>query len=64
MREKVLRNKNVCEMLNISTTTLWRWQKAGYFPESRSLPCSSIKGWSESTVNAWITRNFDTTIGE
>lgn len=64
MGEKILRNRNVCEMLNISPTTLWRWQKAGYFPKSKSLPCSSIRGWTESTVNSWIVLNFDETIGE
>jgi len=58
MRERVLRNKKVCEILDISETTLWRWRKAGYFPEPRGVPHSSIKGWAESTIDEWVMQNY------
>lgn len=61
MRELLLRKQAVCETLNISLTTLWRWEKAGYFPKAKSIPGSSIKGWSETTVNNWIEDNFSYT---
>ena len=64
MRETFLRAKHVCERLNISETSLWRWRKAGFFPDPKSLPGSSIKGWAESTVNLWITENFTDQGGE
>lgn len=28
--ETYLSKEKVCEMLDVSTTTLWRWEKAGY----------------------------------
>lgn len=58
MRETILRTKDVCQRLGISTTTLWRWKKRGDFPESKTIPGSSLQGWTESTVNGWIIENF------
>jgi predicted DNA-binding transcriptional regulator AlpA len=58
MREKILRTKDVCQRLGVSATTLWRWRKDGSFPNSKNIPGSSIQGWTESTVNGWITENF------
>ena len=58
MSERLLRASHVCDRLNISDTTLWRWRKAGYFPEPKRLPGSSIQGWTEITLNEWILRNF------
>ncbi|QEY13286.1 AlpA family transcriptional regulator [Cellvibrio sp. KY-YJ-3] len=64
MRETFLRTQQVCDRLNISATTLWRWRKAGHFPDAKSLPGSSIQGWAESTVDNWISQNFGVKGGE
>ena len=58
MREIVLRTQEVCERLGISATTLWRWRKSGQFPEPNNISGSSLQGWSESTINKWIVKNF------
>ena len=56
--EKILRIDEVCERLKISDTTLWRWRRSKAFPEPRSIQGSSVKGWSESTINEWIRKKF------
>jgi predicted DNA-binding transcriptional regulator AlpA len=58
MRKTILRTQKVCEMLDISSTTLWRWRKAGQFPNPCRVHGSSFQGWSESVVNDWIYKNF------
>lgn len=58
MHEQILRAPQVCERLGISITTLWRWRKENLFPAPKNLPGSSIKGWSESTVDKWVIENF------
>ena len=58
MREKILRTQDVCDRLNISQTTLWRWRKAGEFPEPSRVQGSSLRGWPESLVDLWISKHF------
>ncbi|SBT17712.1 Prophage CP4-57 regulatory protein (AlpA) [Marinomonas gallaica] len=58
MSEKVMRINEVCALLKISDTTLWRWRRAKSFPEPRSIPGSSVKGWTASAINGWIAENF------
>jgi len=58
MCDVILRTEQVCQRLGISDTTLWRWRRANCFPEPRSVPGSSIKGWASSTVDEWIQKNF------
>ena len=58
MNETILRINEVCERLGISDTTLWRWRRAGHFPEPHSITGSSIKGWNSSTIDSWIYANF------
>jgi len=59
MHEKILKVKDVCERLNISSTSLWRYRKAGVFPDPVSISGSpSLKGWTEKDVNKWIDDNF------
>lgn len=58
MKERILKTKDICELLQISPTTLWRWRKAGQFPEPSKITCSSYQGWREETVNQWVKTNF------
>lgn len=59
MSEKVLRKKDVCKKIGLSSTSLWRLQKSGKFPEPSSIEGSSLKGWKESTINKWIDDNYN-----
>lgn len=58
MNEKILKAKDICELLQISQTTLWRWRKAGQFPEPSRIPHTSYQGWHEKTVKQWFKANF------
>ncbi len=50
--ERFLREKEVCHMIGVSRSTIWRWEKAGKFP-SRHLLYGSIAIWKYSEVAAW-----------
>ena len=49
---RVVRPKEVCTFLSISRSTLWRWIKAGHFPEPESLG-PNTRGWRLATVINW-----------
>lgn len=53
MNDRFLRQKEVAELLGISTTTLWRWKKAGKIPQPISLSDQVIV-WRTSTIEDWI----------
>jgi len=55
---RVLRTKDVCSVLGISATTLWRWRQRGEFPQPGSVPGSSICGWRAAQVEAWVNQKF------
>ncbi len=40
-------------MIPVSPATLWRWVKAGKFPEPIRLS-DRVTAWEASKVNAWI----------
>jgi len=58
MQNKILRAQQVCERLDISLPTLWRWRKARIFPDPVKIEGTSIQGWTESTVDDWIEKKF------
>jgi prophage regulatory protein len=45
--------KEVCQMLGISPSTLDNWRKAGTFPQPLKLSEKTIR-WSEADVLDWI----------
>jgi prophage regulatory protein len=45
--------KEVCQMLGISPSTLDNWRKAGTFPQPLKLSEKTIR-WSEAIVLDWI----------
>jgi len=54
MENRMLRWKEVQSKVgNPSRVTVWRWEKAGYFPKRRAIGPSSV-GWLESEVNGWL----------
>ncbi len=50
--ERFIREKEVCHIVGVSRSTIWRWEKAGKFP-SRHLIYGSIIVWKYSEVMAW-----------
>lgn len=64
MTEKIIRTRQVCSVLGIAPVTLWRWRRSGIFPEPGFIIGARMRGWPESTVNAWIAKNFPTDAGE
>lgn len=53
MNDKFLRQKEVAELLGISTTTLWRWRRAGIMPQPMALS-GQVIGWRTSVIEAWL----------
>ena len=53
MNDKFLRQKEVAKLLGISTTTLWRWRKAGIIPQPIYLS-GQVVGWRMSVIDAWL----------
>ncbi len=57
MKETIEKPEEVCKRLKISPTTLWRWRKAGVFPEPIRLGGTNLIGWPSSQVDEWIETN-------
>lgn len=56
LESRIVRPKEVTERLGIGRVTLWRWVRAGKFPQSRQIG-PNIVGWLESEIETW----FETT---
>ncbi len=50
---ELLTAKEVCGLLKMGRTTLWRWVNAGVFPAPRSVGPKCIR-WTRAEVEAWI----------
>ncbi|WP_081978203.1 AlpA family phage regulatory protein [Methylotenera sp. N17] len=50
---KIIRAKEVCQMLSISRSTLWRLERAGRIPASFQYSVRTT-GWLESDILAYI----------
>ena len=50
---QLLTAKEVCGLLKLGRTTLWRWVKAGTFPAPRSIG-PNCTGWLLSDVRGWL----------
>lgn len=50
---RLIRLHEVKRRTGVSTSTIYRWMKAGKFPRSHSLG-GYIAAWSEAEVDAWI----------
>lgn len=51
--ERLLKEREVCEMVGISNSTLWRWVEAGLFPAQIRIGPRAVR-WRLSEVLAWI----------
>jgi prophage regulatory protein len=50
---KVIRIRQMCELLSVSRTTLWRWERSGGFVERRQLGPGTV-GYFEEDVMNWL----------
>lgn len=50
---KILRIKEVIEIVKISRVTIWRFERVGKFPGRVKLGANSV-GWLEDEVLEWI----------
>ena len=51
--DKVLRRKQVLELIGLSSSTQWRMEKAGQFPVRIKLGKGSV-GWHFTEVEEWL----------
>ena len=50
--ERYLRTSEICERLGVGRITIFRWRRAGLFPEPKILGPGTI-GWPESVIREW-----------
>ena len=50
---RVIRRKQLLNLIGVSSATQWRMEKAGLFPARRRLGKASV-GWILSEVEEWI----------
>ncbi|CAM4329490.1 helix-turn-helix transcriptional regulator [Vibrio agarivorans] len=53
MEDKFLRQKEVAQILGVTTTTLWRWRKSGIITQPIQLS-DQVVGWRASTIEQWL----------
>jgi predicted DNA-binding transcriptional regulator AlpA len=52
----IIRQKELLHLLGISGVTLWRWQRAGWFPRP-DLRVGGVVGWRPETIRAFLSKN-------
>jgi prophage regulatory protein len=56
--EKLIRAKELCQLLSINKSTLWRWRQTQNFPKPIVLGANTV-AWKLSTIDAWIKERSD-----
>lgn len=51
--KNILRTNQLAEYLEISRSTIWRWEKNPDFPKKIKLGTRSV-GWRKSDIDRWI----------
>lgn len=51
---RIMRMREVCQVVGLSRATLYRLQKLGRFPHSIQLSYSAV-GWKANTIALWLT---------
>ncbi|WP_368407563.1 helix-turn-helix transcriptional regulator [Desulfobotulus pelophilus] len=55
MDKAFYRSKNVCELLQVNRSTIWRWVREGHFPEPRRFGAGRrLIGWDRETIERFI----------
>ncbi|MEQ9279510.1 MAG: AlpA family phage regulatory protein [Balneola sp.] len=50
---KIIRPKELADLLSVSTTTLWRMEKRGELPPRKRISTRAV-GWLESEIKVWL----------
>jgi len=53
---KIIRSSELSELLSVSKTALWRWEKEGILPPKVKLAGRAV-GWSEYDIEIWFQKN-------
>ena len=53
VEDRLLRERDVCEMVAVSRSTLWRWVRTGSFPAPIRIGVSAVR-WQWSAVQEWM----------
>jgi len=51
--DKLIRRKELLELIGLSSATQWRMERAGLFPSRVKLGANSV-GWHLAEVEAWM----------
>ena len=51
--DRIIRIKELIDMVGLSRTTIWRMENYGSFPKRVSLGANSV-GWKLSEINQWL----------
>lgn len=51
--KRIVRSKELCNLLGISRTTAWRWERQGHLPPSRRIG-PNVKGWCWEEIEAFL----------
>lgn len=60
---QLLREKEVCKLISISRTTLWRWHNWGDFPRPIHLGANTVR-WRSADVIKWLHKRVEESIGK
>ncbi len=61
--DRLLKTREVMELLSIGRTTIYRWMDAGKFPTPVKIGERGDNRWRLSEIEAWIPTNVKITIG-
>lgn len=50
---KIVRPKQLAELLSVSTVTVWRMEKRGELPRRKQISSRTV-GWLESDIKEWL----------
>ena len=50
---RIIRERELVELLQVSGMTIWRWEKRGCFPRRLKLGANSV-GWRYDQVRQWL----------
>lgn len=53
---KIIRPKELADLLSVSAATLWRMEKSGKLPPKVTLSKRAV-GWKETDIKKWIDNN-------
>lgn len=54
--DSIIRPKELCEMLSVSLSTLYRWESIGEMPEKVKLSNQAV-GWRYKDITEWLGYN-------